>query len=290
MAPVRTRTTIENSWAERVRANREQVDRVREVPDGRDFYAPVTSLFRANPRRTDEPVLDLLRALVEPGETWLDIGAGAGRYALPIALLAGEVIALDPSTGMLGALSDQMAEFGVANVRPVEGRWPPDSMLAGALGPFPVADIALIAHVGYDVETIGPFVEAMEGAARRLCVGVLMERQPASVADPFWPPVHGEARVALPALPAFVELLRERGREPEVTVVQREPRTFETRSELEGFLRRQLWIADGGEKERRYRAALETLVVERNGGFGLRDQEPMPVGVAVWRPRTGARE
>ncbi|MEX2011666.1 MAG: hypothetical protein WEF51_05475 [Chloroflexota bacterium] len=290
MPPVRDRTTVERSWAERVRANREQVDRLREVADGRDFYAPVTSLFRADPRRTDEPLLDLLRALVEPGETWLDIGAGAGRYALPIALLAGEVIALDPSTGMLGALRDQMAEFAIPNVRPIEGRWPPDAALAATMGPLPVADVALIAHVGYDVEAIGPFVDAMEGAARRLCVAVLMERQPASVADQFWPPVHGEARVALPALPDFLELLRERGREPEVTVVQREPRTFETRSELEGFLRRQLWIADGGEKERRYRTALEELVVERVGGFGLRGQDPMPVGVAVWRPRTGARE
>jgi SAM-dependent methyltransferase len=286
--PVPARTTVERSWAERVRANREQVDRVREVPDGRDFYAPVTSLFRADPRRTDEPVLDLLRELVEPGETWLDIGAGAGRYALPIALLAGEVIALDPSTGMLDALRDQMAEFGIANIRPLEGRWPPDAGLRRVLGPFPVAEVALIAHVGYDVAAIGPFVEAMESAARRLCVAVLMERQPASVADPFWPVVHEESRVALPALPDFLELLRERGREAEVTVVQREPRTFETRTELEGFLRRQLWIADGGAKERRYRAALEELVVERDGGFGLRDQEPMPVGVAVWRPRTGA--
>jgi SAM-dependent methyltransferase len=260
------------------------------VPDGPDFYAPVTSLFRADPRRTDEPVLDLLRALVEPGETWLDIGAGAGRYALPIALLAGEVIALDPSTGMLGALRDQMAEFGIQNVRPVEGRWPPNPTVAATLGGFPVADVALIAHVGYDVEAIGPFVEAMDRAARRACVGVLMERQPASVADPFWPPVHGESRAGLPALPDFVELLRERGREPEVTVVRREPRTFETRAELAGFLRRQLWIADGGEKERRYRAALEELVVELDGGFGLRDQEPMPVGVLVWRPRTGGGE
>jgi SAM-dependent methyltransferase len=290
MPPVRARTTIENSWAERVLANREQVDRVREVPDGRDFYAPVTSLFRADPRRTDEPVLDLLRALVEPGEIWLDIGAGAGRYALPIALLAGEVIALDPSSGMLGALREQMTEFDVPNIRPIEGRWPADSALAAKLGPFPVADVALIAHVGYDIEAIGPFIDAMEGAARRLCVAVLMERQPASVADPFWPPVHGEARVALPALPDFIELLRERGREPDVTVVQRQPRTFENRSELDGFLRRQLWIADGGEKERRYRAALEELVIERDGGFALRDQEPMPVGVAVWRPRTGAPE
>jgi SAM-dependent methyltransferase len=286
--PVPAQTAVERSWAERVRANREQVDRVREVPDGRDFYAPVTSLFRDDPRRTDEPVLDILRGLVEPGETWLDIGAGAGRYALPIALLAREVVALDPSTGMLDALRDQMTEFAIPNIRPIEGRWPPNAALTATLGPFPVADVALIAHVGYDVEAIGPFVDAMEGAVRRLCVAVLMERQPASVADPFWPPVHGEPRVGLPALPDFLELLRERGREPEVTVVRREPRTFDTRGELEGFLRRQLWIADGGEKERRYRAALEDLIVERDGGFGLRDQERMPVGVAVWRPRTGA--
>jgi len=198
------RTAIERSWSERVRANREQVDRVREVPDGPDFYAPVTSLFRADPRRADEPVLDLIRALVGPGDTWLDIGAGAGRYALPIALLAREVIALDPSTGMLDALRAQMAEFGIPNIRPVQGRWPPDTSLAVVLGPAPNADVALIAHVGYDIEEIGPFVDAMEGAARRLCVAVLMERQPASVADPFWPPVHGESRVTLPALPEFL--------------------------------------------------------------------------------------
>ena len=290
MSSVRAPTVIERSWAERVRANREQVNRVREVPDGQDFYAPVTSLFRADPRRTDEPVLELLRALVKPGDAWLDIGVGAGRYALPIALLAREVIALDPSAGMLDALRDQMTEFGISNVRPIRGRWPPDGALTATLGPLPAAEVALIAHVGYDIEEIGPFVEAMESAARRLCVAVLMERQPASVADPFWPLVHGEARVGLPALPDFLDLLRERGREPIVTVIPREPRTFETRAQLEGFLRRQLWIADGGEKEGRYRTAVEDLIIERDGGCGIRGQEPMPTGVAVWRPRTGPAE
>ena len=44
---------LETAWAERVRANRAQVEQVREVPD-HDFYAPVSSLFVADPRRTGE--------------------------------------------------------------------------------------------------------------------------------------------------------------------------------------------------------------------------------------------
>ena len=46
---------LEAAWAARVEANNAQVDRHREVPDGTDFYAPVTGLFRADPTRTDEP-------------------------------------------------------------------------------------------------------------------------------------------------------------------------------------------------------------------------------------------
>jgi SAM-dependent methyltransferase len=273
------------AWGDRVRANREQVDRVREVPDGADFYARVTSLFRADPRRTSEPVLDLLLALARPDDTWLDIGAGGGRYALPLALAVREVIAIDPSAGMLAVLRELMGEHGIANVRVVEGRWPPDATFSSQLGPFPIADVALIAHVGYDIEAIGPFLDAMEAAARRACVAVLMESTPASVAAPFWPPVHGEPRIPLPALPEFVELLRARGREPQVSEAQREPRRFESREAAEGFLRRQLWIADGGEKESRYRQVLDTMLVEDDGQFGLASQGPLPVGVITWSPR-----
>jgi cyclopropane fatty-acyl-phospholipid synthase-like methyltransferase len=70
-------------WAARVRANRDQAERFREQTEGADFYAPVASAFRADPRRTDEPALEMLLGLVRPGDTWLDIGSGAGRYAMP---------------------------------------------------------------------------------------------------------------------------------------------------------------------------------------------------------------
>ena len=60
------------AWKQRVAANREQAERVREGGPPQDFYAAVASDFRANPRRTNEPALEVLRALVQPGETWLD--------------------------------------------------------------------------------------------------------------------------------------------------------------------------------------------------------------------------
>jgi CTP:molybdopterin cytidylyltransferase MocA/SAM-dependent methyltransferase len=277
---------LESAWAARVRANRDQVDRHREVPDAADFYGPVSGLFRADPTRTDDPSLEALLALVRAGDTWLDIGAGAGRYALPLARAlapsGGRVIAVDPSRGMLDALAEIGAEHGISNVEVVEARWPlPEGRS------FP-ADVALIAHVGYDIEAIGPFVRTMESSARRLCVAALMERQPSSIADVCWPSVWGEERVALPALPEFVELLRALGRDVSVTRLDREPRGFASRTELADYLRRQLWVAEGSAADARFRAALEPLVLVRpDGHVGLRDQRPMPIGVATWTP--GAR-
>jgi SAM-dependent methyltransferase len=270
------------AWAARVRANRLQVDRVRETPDGRDFYGPVSSIFVAHPHRSDDRVLDALLELARPHDIWLDVGAGPGRYALPLALRVREVVAIDPSPSMMGALREGMAANGIANVRPIEARWP-----LGPDAPEVVrGDVALIAHVGYDVEEIGPFVDALERSAGSLCVAVMMSASPATLAAPFWPPVHGEDRIALPALPEFVELLRARGRRPDVRIVESEPRTFTSADELERMVRRQLWVGEGTSKERRMRDLLAAWTVEVDGGVRLRDQSPMEIGIATWDPRS----
>jgi SAM-dependent methyltransferase len=274
-----TAAELEDAWAARVRANREQVDQVREVED-RDFYAPVSSLFVADPRRTGEEALDALLGLVRPTDRWLDIGAGAGRYALPLALRAAEVIAVEPSASMRNALRTGRAEHGLENIRLVGAAWPE---ALGELGEPPVADVAFIAHVGYDIEAIGPFLDAMERAADRLCVAMLTDRSPASVADPFWPLVHGEDRVPLPALPDLLELLLARGRDPLVTVVERLQRSFESVGALTAFLRRQLFIAEGGEKDVHFRAILPDHIARRDGAWTLSNPPQGSLGIVTWR-------
>ena len=276
-----TAAELETTWAERVRANRDQVDLVREVPD-RDFYAPVSSLFVADPRRTGEEALEALLRLARPDERWLDIGAGAGRYALPLALRVAEVIAVEPSASMRNALRAGKSEHGLDNLTLVGAAWP-DAL--AELGEPPVADVAFIAHVGYDIEAIGPFLDAMDRAAGRMCVAMLTDQSPASVADPFWPLVHGMERVPLPALPELLELLRARGRHPEVERVERAPRTFDSFEGLATFVRRQLWIDDTGAKEDRFRAALASSARERDDdGWTLASPPVGAIGLVTWSP------
>ena len=273
---------LTEAWAARVRANWDQSERVREAPEPTDFYAPVRGLFVADPRRSDDGTLDLLLEIARPAETWLDIGAGAGRYALPLALRVREVIALDPSEGMLEALQLGMAEHGIHNIRPVHGRWPLDA----EAGRMPKADVALIAHLGYDVERIREFLDAMEAAAGRLCVAVLAERVPSAPAGPFWPVVHGEERAELPALAEFLAILRARGSSPVLAHAGRLRRGFASPDALVAWLRNQLFVVPGSAADRRLAAELEhRMVTGEDGTVSLVPGVESRVGIASWSPR-----
>lgn len=268
------------AWAARVRANREQVDQFREASPT-DFYAPVAGMFRADPRRQNEPMLDKLRELMRPADTVLDIGAGGGRYALPLALVTRKVVAIEPSEGMRRVLGESTKEFGIDNVETLDGRWPAIASEAAVRG-----DVALMSQIGYDVEDIGPFVDAMERAAPRVCIAVLLSQPPPTEADRLWPAVHGVERATLPALPEFLTLLLARNRLFELTLLERPPQTYADPEQLLPFLRQQLWTRPGSDKDKALEKAARERLIEHDGRFAL-SLEPVYVGVVSW---TGSRE
>jgi hypothetical protein len=262
-------------WARMVRANREQAEHFREKPERNDFYAPTASIFKADPRRSGEAVLDNLRSLALNGETWIDIGAGGGRYALPLALIVKEVIAVEPSAAMHAGLLQGMNDHNIHNIRILEGRWP--------VNPPPAADVALIAHVGYDIEDIGPFLEAMETSARRLCIAIFTDRAPSAAAERLWPPIHGEKRHPLPSLREFLVLQVARGRLCEVHLAAQPSAGYANRDMLMAFLRQQLFIEPDGAKERLLQKLVEEQVKEKDGRFSL-SSGPATLGIVVWQP------
>jgi SAM-dependent methyltransferase len=268
--------TLLDAWARRVRANAEQVDRFAEQRS-QDHYAPVANRFRVDPRRTDDLSLDALLALARPDESWLDIGAGGGRYALPLALAVREVIAVDPSQGMLGVLREGMAEHGIENIRVVEGRWP------AAADPSIRADVAFIAHVGYDVEQIGPFLDAMERSARRLCAAMLFWRRPTWAMDRLWPAVHGVERALLPAMREMVTLLMARGRPVSIQIVEQAPHEVESLEQALELARHQTWVRPGSDADRLLEAVVRERLIARDGRLAF-EWTPSHLGLVTWKP------
>lgn len=261
------------AWRDRVIADNEQVERAREVADPADFYAPVTSRFRMDPRRTDDETLNALLELASPDDVWLDVGAGGGRYALPLALRVAEVVAVDPSPSMLAALAEDAGAFGIENVRVIKARWPmPDP---------PAGDVGLMAHVGYDIVEIGPFLDQLEAQSARLCVAVMGESAMTTVATLFWREIHGEPRVRLPALPELLELLTTRGARPIVRLVDRSPPTFASLGEALAMARRQLWLREGSGKDALLSQLVSKTVTERESRFAF-EWKPTKIGIVTW--------
>jgi hypothetical protein len=261
------------AWAARVRANREQVDEFREATPA-DFYAPIAGMFRADPHRRDEPTLETLRSLVQRSDTVVDIGAGGGRYAMPLALVTREVVAIEPSQGMRQVLQQGMAEYDIGNIRVVDGRWP-------AIGSEIHGDVALMSHIGYDIEDIGPFLDAMETAAGRIRIAVLLSQPPPTEADRLWPAVHGVERAVLPSLPEFLSLLLARRRLFEVQLVDRSPQNYEYPEQALAWLRQQLWTAPGSAKDMLLEKLARERLQQRDGRYAF-SWAPVHVGVVVF--------
>jgi SAM-dependent methyltransferase len=259
------------AWREQVEAEYEQVERVREYQEA-DHYAPIAHHFTDDPRRTDDELLNALRALSNPDATWLDIGAGGGRYALPLALSSRKVIAVEPSDGMRGVLRSSMAEHGIDNVEIHQLRWPEGSEGIQA-------DFTLAAHVGYDIRDINAFLDGIERATRQRCCVMLMDRAPSGGFTRLWEQIHGEYRHQLPGAREFLHLLLARGAMPEVRLVQRQLGLMDD-EHIRESARRRLWLSEGSEKDQQ----LQRLLAELPDGVDD-FQLPRVVALITWEPQ-----
>ena len=48
-----------------------------------DFWRPLMANFKVDPHRVDDPSLNRLKEIVNADATVIDVGGGAGRFALP---------------------------------------------------------------------------------------------------------------------------------------------------------------------------------------------------------------
>ena len=265
------------AWRSRVESHHAQSHMVMDASARTDdFWADFAPAFRADPRRADDEALDILLGLAEETSTVLDVGGGAGRFALPLALKCASVTVVDPSEGMLAQLRLAIEEEGVENVSMVRSDW--------ETADVEPRELVLCSHVVYGIADIARFIRKLEHHASRLVALVSFVDDPQAHVSGLWETVHGEPRITLPALPELVNVLWDLEIYPDVVMApSTRARTFESPETALEELTRRLFVGDNPVKEERLRAALPHSLERTSDGFVIGGAKPVRQGVITWR-------
>ena len=264
-------------WKAMIEAEHAQSERIRgPVPWPEDRWQPYAQMFKADPRRTDDLLVNRLLEEVAPHHTVLDVGAGGGRLALPLATRCRHLVAVEPSSSMCAVLRQQASESALANISLVEANWEEADV--------EVADVVLCAHVLYVAPHIESFVRKLEAHARERVLVVLYRTPPQSQLYPLWGRIHGEKRLRLPSLPEFQDVLAQLEIDAQVEMLPAHtPRGFDDSQQALEQLSRRLYLAPGSRQMAALKNELPDLLEEAGGTFIIRGSQPLEPGVVSWQ-------
>ena len=167
--------------------------------------------FRFDPRRELDPNLAALASYVQPGDVVVDVGGGAGRVSLPLALRCREVLTVEPSEGMAAEYEASRQDAGVANARRIPQGWMDAEGVEG--------DVVMCSDVTYFVRDIAPFIEKMQAAARRRVMIMVWSEPPPNRGAGLFRRVYGEPLAPMPGHRELLPVLWDMGILPDVHVL-----------------------------------------------------------------------
>ncbi len=115
-------------------------------------------------------------AAIEPGESVMDMGCGAGNLAIPLGRAGHEVLAADFSTEMLKRLEARRDEEGLADVRTLELAWADDWESHGVAPES--YDVCLASRSIATFDLRGALLKMSAVARRRCCVTLIVGSSP----------------------------------------------------------------------------------------------------------------
>jgi SAM-dependent methyltransferase len=278
--------TAAEHYAARVAAFTQMGQRWRGQTPADRWAGGIAEQARSDPHRPLDANLEALAAYIHPQDVVLDVGGGAGRISLPLALRCREVIVVDPSPAMRAQFEGAAADAGMTNARFVQAAWPAEAELA--------ADVVLTTQVTYFVPDIVPFVRALETAARRRVIIGLWSVPPPLQGSAIYELVFGGPVEAPPGHRELLAVLWDLDILPEVRVLPLPMRlTYawlpqSTRKQMVDWaLRVVQWqgTVDPGQARRLIEAHFDELFVQDATGYHPHWPETVRELLLTWEPR-----
>ena len=203
--------TPADSYAAMADAVEAQRARILGNPPADRWSGPRARGFRQDPRRSLDPNLAAIASYIQPDDVLVDVGGGAGRYGLPLALRCRELVNVEPSPGMAAEYEASAAEAGIHNAKLVRADW----LAANGI----VGDVTMVCHVTYFVRDIVPFVHKLVEASRRRVIIDVVSVPPPNQTARLFELVFGEPLALRPGYRELLPVLWEMGVLPDVRIL-----------------------------------------------------------------------
>jgi SAM-dependent methyltransferase len=207
----------------------------------------------------DDRVMTTIKGLdINKKTRVLDIGAGPGTLAIPLASRVKEVTAIEPGEGMVQILNERMIKERITNIRTIKKRWEDIDLTIDLDGQYDV----VMASLSLTMEDIRQALQKMDAASRDsvyLFWFVDMPFWERMYAD-LWKPLHGTDYHTGPKADCLFGVLYQAGIYPNVEMLplSKEYR-FTTQDEMTIFFRRRFGVTNP-EQERLLDDYLKPLI------------------------------
>jgi SAM-dependent methyltransferase len=186
--------TIRASWW------RQQTDPVEYFDRKAKWYSKVIL------KRTEHLQETISKFGVDRDSTVLDIGSGPGMLCIPLAKMAKNITAIEPSKGMLQYLRENVQKEGLGNITSINKKWE-DVELGKDIERH---DIVIAAHSLAVLDLKAALLKMNEVANRRIYILATAGRQTGNNKG-LWSKLHGEKCVPGPGYIYIVNILYQMG-------------------------------------------------------------------------------
>jgi SAM-dependent methyltransferase len=217
-------------------------------------------------------------------DSLLDVGGGAGRLALPLALHREKVTVVDSSESMLNQLKEASVESGINNVEAIRSLWERLSFNVS------IHSGSLCSHVVYGIEDIETFVRNINRFTADRVIVLAFMRSPQAHLEVLWELIHGEKRINLPGVPELMGVLWEMGMIPELSILETlGPHIYESEIEAINDLRKRIYVNEGTDKDKNLISLLEVNLSPVEGGLELVGSAGRTMCLVRWKPNELSR-
>ncbi|WP_407357185.1 class I SAM-dependent methyltransferase [Methanolobus sp. WCC5] len=157
---------------------------------------------RDNRKRSNDIISSLH---IKPESRVLDIGAGPGTLAIPLAEKVKHITAVEPAMGMIEVLEEKIAEYGYSNISIVKKKWEDIDLSHDLDGPYDV----IIASFSLSMPDIRKAIEDMQAVS---CGYIYLywfagDRPWDRYAREIWPKLHGNEYSIMPKCDVLYNVL-----------------------------------------------------------------------------------